>query len=378
MGSSRFMLSAGKNDSLKAQYREVKDAFGDAALMVSGPYRDAGRRVEGIAEDIRSSMKWQFFRRPIDATMAALSPRNMFPRGKTALEVPFALSSRPLHTACDSAGDVAGAETEWMEGKAHRVVDLASLDLLAVAVLRRLGIPSLLAYAHPDRSDPAVVMLDTIAAATGQQGVRSTPCIIALEREPVILNFIPPFSLELGSSGWVHSVEALDSDAVLSIMRLRSAHRHARKLMGQVADGALLSIAEGRILSASIAHTLFDGIGLWSCGEAEGAARAAGRARHGRDGVVSIRELAESEHVHTLTCPIHRAIEASGAILCESAKEELSAALGAVIRGERVPQEELSLVMSSHPCVLRLAEYGKIAESMDAHMHPAKGCEDVH
>jgi hypothetical protein len=195
MARSSFIILSDNPSMMEAQERKLRYGLRSSGLCLEGPYSDRHDSVSKLTESVRSRSECGIpdLAMAALATIKPLGPSGRFHTEKPWIDIPFALGSNPVDSDCGYAGGIMHSPTEDGEGGKIRRVDIESLVILGVAVLRRLGIPSFPAYQHPDL-DCAVVKNNEADAM--KKGIRLNwiplPGIVAFEDEIRFLSIIPP------------------------------------------------------------------------------------------------------------------------------------------------------------------------------------------
>ncbi len=373
MGSSKFILNDRKAGSVRAQFRRLNEAFGDQGLKLEGPYEDKGEEIAKLSSEVKNRMATSISH-PIMATVATLAPQNLPVNEASWLRRPFVLDQEMVND-CESAGMMVGNRVIRKGGREYSAVDLDSLCVVGVSVLRTLGVPSFMAYVHYDTSHRIIQLGALLASITGARPPeKPLPAIMVLDKRSQLFTFAPPYVLEFPVPAHVASIEVLDERALSCILRARAAYIGRNELMSAA---AAISVEgeDNKLRAAGIGHTLFQGISSWTLNELRHDKEIAAHVLSRDPGsVVSIRDHAESDFVHKIVCPVHHMIEASVEILCPEAKEVAAKLLGGLAEGSQVEVSMLAAELVAHPCFEGYREYFELATIMNEHVHPLGEC----
>lgn len=340
-----------------AQHEEFSRSFRSQALCIEGPFADVRGAVADLAGYVRQLMR-RSGERAVSVTRATLAPMNMPGQPPSLLTIPFIdkmLAAAP-YAPKDCAGAVALAEPGEFRDRKVRVADMQELAMLAVAILRRLGVESFFGVFHYEDG--------------GKNG--RTPCIVLPQPgHAVAAEFILPPSAVGVISGKAIALEILDADALLSITRMKQALTYARGLMAGSGD---CNREKNELRAMQIAHLAGAGTALWAVNEwALENRRAAGIS-----GFVSIRETVQQECIHPLMCaPCHENM-AIAEILGESAPEALLRARAAMPHGRVLKLADFIETPSRLRNALeRVGEYMRLAAIMSLHFHSEGECGEM-
>jgi hypothetical protein len=302
MAASKFIINSERSKVIKVQYRKLQDDFRDAGLGVDGPYMDRRNAVAELSEEVRLRMR-KGVEHPVAATIATIGPQNVPTSDRSWLKTPFILSSKLVNER-SCAGEIATARASESDKTPCIAVDLEALSVLAVAVLRRMEIPSFLAYVHFDENNPAIRMRRAIENILGNgPGAPCTPCILAFDKNTTLFSFIPPYTMDFPAPGSVKSLEILDDEAVKALLMMRTAHLQTMGIMRSVKESVEDFPDERRVRAMAIGHLLHAGTEAWSLKDAgrdvRNAAQLIGKDHRQFE---SVREIAEDELVHPITC----------------------------------------------------------------------------
>lgn len=387
MGRSHFIIASGKERVQKAQFRKFNDEFGKRSLGTEGPFADFRNAVEELTGRVKGRMR-QYNEQPVSATITALAPQSNW-TPYSWLKVPFILGDNEKHFE-DNAGAIACSKTIDHEDKKVRPVTLEELTVLAVAVLRRLGVPAFYSVLHPVKnpngdeiqqfilpSNPVFLPFVSIL----HPGIQK-PFIFLPESgsKQKATSLLPPFQHSIDKPAV--ALEVLDGGAVLSLLKIKSITAEVAALMRDVAERDPDFEDEGFIRAIGIGHTLFEGENLWTMGEVDSSIQLI-RELFGpkADTLESIRQIVEKSDIHKIKCHSCHSKVASEKIVCDSAKEALSWA----ISFSHDEDEELKLEIDpkkligsiAHACVGKLIAYMNLATKMIEHTHPSSECEQV-
>ncbi|MEW5996624.1 MAG: hypothetical protein AB1657_03450 [Candidatus Micrarchaeota archaeon] len=394
MSRSVFILASGKPAVTSAQLRRVRDEFRDQGLRLEGPYSDRKDALGEIVNNVRQRLKLS----PHDeltATLLTLAPQNLpagFSMGEASwLRVPFILAVRkgPDVDEKQTAGEVASSEPIRHNDSLARITDSQEITMLTVSVLRRLGIESFYAVAHLSREffGQAIAAAGIPANVVGQSGTFAfqEPCVLIPQGSGAkIMRFAPPGILGLDGSHPITAVEVLDGDALRSLLVLKRAASEARNLMNNVGSRSEEFVNEGGVRAAAIGHAIHEGSRLWTPDCAHAGIDTARSIINPSESpaVESVRESAEREYVHQITCRACHTLWAATTLLCDNAKAVmliLSSMAHENAWMESGPQGLLGKVIEGlaghRSCVQRFDAYMGLARDMNGHIHPASECE---
>lgn len=390
MARSLFVLASERPAATAAQLRRIRNEFRGEGLGLEGPYSDRRDALEEITYGVKTRVKFSAHDL-LHATLMTLAPQNppvgVSLRETSWLREPFVLTVRKGQEVDEkqTAGEVASSEPVKHREDLARIADSQEITMVAVSVLRRLGIESFYAVAHLNRSffEQAIAASGIQATIVGQSGsfAFQEPCVLIPEgKKAKIMRFAPPEVLELGGSSPITAVEVLDNDALRSLLIIKSAASEARNLMEEGANHEFESGAA--IRAAGIGHAIHQSRLLWTPDQAhEGIDAAISMVNPSESPVIeSVRETAEREHVHPITCHGCHTLRAGLTLLCDGAKTVL-VALGAVTHGkiwEESPQGPFGKIieaLTDHSCVRRFGAYMELANTMNTHIHPLSECE---
>ena len=352
MGKSVFLLPRANDDAVRIQMRKVREELGPG-LKLEGPFSDKAGAVTGIADRMRSIVSGTEHR--MRAAMINLMPQDCvhgnFPHSK--LDIPFIMSTGPHRGWVDypeSAGAVASIGTvEFGNGEARRV-DIIELTMLMISVLRMLRIECY--YALSTCSEPK--LRDDGLSLAGF----TMPVIIIPNGPSFGLASAIPEQIKLFSVLPPDSFEVLDEDALLCLIKLQNAYKHAEALMKDIA--AHEPRPEGELRSIRIGHMVSEGRSLWAMPDAI----------HANGDPVSARVKFEKGIVRIMTSiPQHTWIAAS-VMFPEEIREIMHKSAG----GRLAKPAELLDAISRQPSTPAFMRYIKLTRVMKEHLHAKSEC----
>jgi len=373
MGKSAYLFTPAKHRSVHAQLRKLRDDLGQG-LRLEGPFSDNDGAVADIATHVRAVSLFSRIS-PIDATALTLRPQNRLPEGlrPSLLKMPFILEPGQeggWRNYPESAGGVASRSGVEYNGGWARPAGASELNILAVAVLRALDVECHLSRAvcHVPEIDERITRAGGISAGVL---VPAITCISGSESR--MLSIVPEHMAYLGNSS-LTSFEVLDSDAVLSVIKLRNTLRHAKALMLDVARHEERFDGERSLRFIRMGHMLHEGMTLWTMRDAKAdLASARGIFGPGKlEGVMSFREMIGRDVVRTLTNPVAHARSAASLML----PKELLRRLGDYAQnGSRIlTVSEFLDMISKEPAMAMFGEYVLSTPIINEHMHAASTC----
>jgi len=359
----------------RTQVRKLRDELGSGGLKLEGPFSDRDGAVAEIADRVRCRARRLAGSDEIKSTIFTLMHQDVLPPGfpeicRSQLEFPFVsgLFVRGSHEQQETAGAIANKARVTLNGKEARRVTAEELTMLGVSVLRSLGIESYYLAIHFDASHLNAA-LSPLNADVRASAVPSIGILIGKRLE--IASLSPIDAATLGVLP-ISSLEALDNDAVLSILKMSNAWTFSRSLMRDIREEELQVEEEGCLRSMEIGHTLFDGVSLWALEDALSGAEAY-RQMFGRpeeSPFRSIREEAEERYARALARSQRHAEAAARILLCGALQGEIGSF------HEKDGFEEIleSLPFEQHTCVSSLAEYFSLVDTMEEHVHRPTEC----
>lgn len=381
MGRSFFMINSAKHGAVKLQFRKMWDEIGSCSLSLEGPFADHKNALAGIAEDVRKRMLAASDASPLLATILTLAPQNAPISEASWLKPPFIISfERSGNDIRDSAGVIASSKPVTGDAGTFRQADPDDLELLGVAILRRLGIPCFYSFAHLEETRPAVLINAGAAHAVSAKMGTSVPCINVVDGDvPMIYSMRPPFVFGSMSNLPISSIEMLDDNALLSIIKMKVASLAAESLMRDVASSGEDFHGEGRIRAAAIGHTLHKSSLLWTPDEVNQARLLSTSLLNldGAEGMVSARDISEYRYVHDILCPVHHIEKAASIILSDEAKSAAKGLDVLAAADNQFSKERFLAVMEQHPSVQRLVLYMTLTTDIGDHLHSSDRCPDL-
>lgn len=369
MSRSVFVKQSQSPESLR---QEIRSRLG-SGLALEGPFSDVGGSLKRIAGTLRSLVSQN--RSPLDVTMNAMIPFNLSDAALGVLDVPFVLgSSFSDGFKGDCAGAIASGEAHEFEGRKVRPVDGEELNLVAIALLRRLGIESHYSYAHFNGSTPEAQIAKRIAEDAGLDLELPSPAILLPEGNPRLIIIMPPAVLPCPSGTYPVSTEVLDDDALQSIIRLKLAALSSEALMREVAEGAESYPGEWIRKAKDIGHMLHYGISGWDVMEAR---REASSSSGDGGGVFeSIRDVADGRHVRFVKDPLTQMTSAARMIFDSETQQKFFSNLDEAICKGEFGLSELLMGIDDHGMVGKLKRYVDLAKLSNDHIHPADSCKE--
>ncbi len=372
MGKAVFVL--GSKRHRKVQLRRMRDGFLGSGLGLKGPLCDNRGGVEKIACEIRENKSPEGL---VKTTMDALAPQNQSSAVKSVLEVPFVLDSgeerRQNAELHETAGEVASSKTVEYRGSRARPVELPELNMLGVGVLRRLGIKSFFSYLHILQPPGTSVSRDLMCL----------PCMSVFEDKPQTLLFHQPHTIDVSDLDMPMALEILDSDALLSVLKLRLVVASTMSLMNDLCSRKPHVPHEGILRAKYIGHSLYAALSSWTLEEAEEEAGWA-KSRAAAEGLSlrSIREITEEES-HFISCPVCHLATAGSLMLCDEAKRELASLSRNILENMENRISDVDAFLSTiieqmpraHACMLNLMGYMVFANIINQHIHPLEECD---
>jgi hypothetical protein len=368
MARSLFLVCSDRKKVNRLQFRRLGNRLGEQSLGLSGPCADRIGAVEVIADDVRKRLKSGTDMDPVESAVSALTPWNLPSKRDSWLKVPFIIGK-----GCQAldAGSVASSEPVEFEGGSTRVTDLEELTLLALGVLRRLGVESHYSYMHFGSDDPVV----KLAKQLMQEGVPIiSPCILVPGKDPRLVTLVPPYGMQFSQATPNSALEVLDDDALLSLLKIKCARTSSMELMEDVAEREAEFPDEGGFRARAIGHLLYSGMSMW---RPEDAARSVTEAAEllslDKGRLQSIRQVYEMTHVNNIMSPALHGYEAAGVIICEEILDEVSN----MLMSGTIDLKQLYRDLPSHSCLERYMMYMDLAAAINSHIHPMSECDDM-
>ena len=363
MGKSFFIVPTASEGAISAQVGRMRR---DICLKPDGPFSERGEAVDRIADQVRERAK-RSGDSEVETAIISLAPQNRIcdDSQRSTLDVPFILGTAPhggWQDFPESAEAVASIRAVKFNGGGARSTGAPELTMLALSVLRRLGVECYFTLCTCS-AQPHSTTTDTGAGFEGQ----IVPIITAPTDSGIELSSIASPS-EFFSVYPVVALEVLDDDAFLSYIKLQNAFWHARTLMSDMADPGLTEAIRA-LRCIQIGHTLHEGMTLWTLFDAQSdlsIARNAFGERRIR-GMDSFRRIVGQGIVQTMTGLKEHTMAAASAMLPEKIMQKV------------VAEEEASDIMRLldtlvHPSVQPFREYVRSIPMMSAHTHPVSGC----
>jgi hypothetical protein len=354
-----------------AQIHFIRDQLG-RGLELEGPFSDKGGAVAEIADRVRTSPLYRG-RHVVDATLHAILPQDLLHSGfpPSQLEIPFILPEGVAAHCPESAGEVASSPTVGYRGGKAREADVAALTLLAVSVLRELGVETYFSLYNFGSDD----FHETLSALGIGFIPEHIPVIIAPGSPESMIGAVIPDPLNCFLNASPEAFEVLDNDAVLSLIKIRNAFRYTEELMAGIANRMPKSEAERTVrsvqMSMQIGHMLHEGMALWTPEQAvESSTRARGFL--GSIGQKSARLGAGENMIHTMICMSCHAVAAASAMLPLESSQEIIRLLGESKHGVDIFKLLDSIPQS--PAIEPFREYFAAACLMNEHVHAASEC----
>jgi len=226
MGKSVFLLPTSSIRSNKAQLRRLRDELGAGALKLEGPFSDRDGAVAEIADHVRRRVRCSVGTNEIETTVLTLMHQDVLPPGfpeirLSQLEVPFVtgLFVPGFSEEQETAGAVAHKTKVTFKGKEARRVTSEELTMLGVSVLRSLGIESYYMVSHFDTTH-----LDAVLSPLNAKVQESSiPSIGILMGGRLVTTSLSSLDAALLRVLPLASLETLDNDAALSLLKMRNA-----------------------------------------------------------------------------------------------------------------------------------------------------------
>ncbi len=358
MATSTFILNTARKPLIKAQTRILEDRLGDQGSSLKGVFADRNGQIEELAGLARYAMElWSLS--PLKASLSVLRPANDASKGRSMMKVPFKiLNDRSPHTL-DSAAAIASKEPT--EDNGGQVIELNVMEhtMLAIAVLRRMGIRSSFCF------------MGTGACPPGE----SYPVIFVHQEDPLIMcpassaiSHLPITGSEDAAAKTLENLtmEVLDDDALSAYIQITRAYRAVCTFMEEVKADSLPALARPMV-SVSLGHELYAAAQSWDI-------RDALKAKEQLKEMIgpscppasSIRELLERGYVGRVRDP--------GSHLAEFAKG-LGIELPSSADKEGVKELIQTVVRHPNEILGLLDEYGQLMRSMISHFHPLSECK---
>lgn len=377
MAKSVFLLNSGRR-KMRAQLRRLEPLRG-TALKLEGPFRDDHGELSRLLDQIRAGRpRCRSAQKPLIATMLALGPQNIPFTTRSWLETPFILGENPEETDFSSAGDIAACRPVSAYGSMFRSLDLESITMIAVAVLRRFGVPALFAYQHIDPEQPELKLVALSCLLRGEEAVLNPiPSIVVMDGLD-ILAFSPPEISDFPGGRLIKGLEVLGDDALTAVMKIKTAYLNMLQLMDDMGSRSQYFEGEGRMRAISIGHLFYEGISAWRLKEAEQSLKdTEGIMSQGDSGLKSVRRLAEDYQLRTAVCPVHHISLAADIILDREDKELLNHLVGAATRKEFPLLSSIIGQIPDRGSFRKLYAYMEFGKQIKEHLHPAKLCKDI-
>ncbi len=312
MGKSVFFGPSKEKDAQIKQMRKLRDKFGLDSLKLDGPFLDKSGAAAKIAAQVQSWTEDSPRDNVIQTAVRTLLPQNKLPGNlpsdcRSRLEIPFIAGTAPggwQKRYPEIAGETASAGAVEYNGGLARPAGAVALTTLAMSVLRMLGvecyfsqctcIPNIPEEALPAGTE-ATIVLHVLP-------LRTAPIIIVPDGpRPRQLSLIPDYGFFSNVTNL--SFEVLDSDALMALIKLHNARRHAMALMTDLMNYLPGSDEERTSRAVRIGHMVHEGVSLWKLSDAEedlGSARKLfGPYEHQLN---SARYDLEDDIVHAITC----------------------------------------------------------------------------
>ncbi len=372
MGRSVYLIAPANARSMHAQLRRLNDQFGEQNLKLEGPFADKDGAIADIADRVRMVSRFNSIDL-INATMVMLKPQNKLPKDEqpSLLDAPFIADSLPLdgwQSYPESAGETASRGAVEYEGGWARIAEPTDLNVLAVSVLRRLKVECYFAMAVCRIPD------ETVTRAGIQSGGIILPAIIWPSGSETRTFSIIPKDNDILAASSSTSFEAMDDDAILSLITLKNAHKHAKSLMADIAKRQQAFEGERPLRCMEIGHMVHNAVSLWTLPEAqEDIGRAKGMLGPGKlEGIESVRERIGQSLVRTITDPKTHAMAAAAVMLPEDLRLR--------VRGYAEGKTSMNLLkfletVSNHPAMSPFREYLSLSFGMNDHLHHASECK---
>jgi hypothetical protein len=371
MGKSVYLLPSDNAGFNREQLRKLRNGLG-SGLGLEGPFSDRGGAIAKLSEDVGSRMRFGT-EGTVDAVLATLSQMNLpgIMRPNSWLRTPFHVGGLSAGAWEDEscAGTIAGRKPVTRGGNGVRIADPYELNLLAVSLLRTLGIESYYAFFRYNMDFLGQIPREMSAFINGLKG----SCIILPQDEgPRIAILIPPFSESLAASPLSY-VEAVGADSVLSLMTIMNAKAQANSLMKDMAGQGLELPMEGESRAIRVGHTLYEGCRLWTPEQAASDSKAAKRAFNFRGKMESVRRDIESDYVQPVTSHEQHLVEAISAIAGKDIIEKISR----IASEDASPEHVLGMLdeFARLECVQRVNAYMQYVQLMVSHVHAPSDCE---
>ncbi|MDD5172165.1 MAG: hypothetical protein PHF60_03965 [Candidatus ainarchaeum sp.] len=386
MGRSIFILGSEKRGADKVQVRKFRDEFRSKGLGVSGPFADSHDALAELTDHVKKDMSARGVS-PIDATLSALVPRNAWGSGASSLQVPFVVtdSYSEDNIVRDCAGAIASSAPVMRDGTAFREISPVHLELLTVAVLRRLGMECFYAVMHPDHSSPITQIFDGLAARIGTGSVSPMSCVLVVGKNPEIYSMRVPFvSLPLVSAETLSiALEVLDDDATHSLLKLEVAVESCVTLMHEVATKQQSFDGEWSTRAIAIGHTIHAAKVLWTPEEiSQGIVDASDLLSiPAPDGLSSIGDSSEGTVFHPLNClPCHA--KTALATMLPIVTIDAIKGMGGLPEGVQMlsegayvlPPDETHKLLEQSGFSEKFGTYMSLVETMGAHIHQMDEC----
>jgi hypothetical protein len=374
MGKSVFLATNARGMISGIQIERLRAELGRFSLSLDGPFSDKGGAVAELARTIQAG----YDSGDVPSIVkASLLPQNSLPPDapwseRSVLDVPFIVRRLPKcgwQDYPESAGAVAGAPAVEFNGGLARDVGAAELTILAVSVLRTLGVACHFSLAHCPISQceallgpGTYVVPATVPSIILPMGNDLGRMSLISDHTGLFSTFEPAF------------VEVLDNEAVLSSIRLRNAMEHAKTLMADLAKHEPLFPGEAELRCRQVGHMLHDAMSLWALSEAQkDSALAITLCRLA--GIKSYRETKGEPIIANMTDPRRHIHVASSVMLCEElgqmmdASPDTDAAQGVV--------EFMCATLRHGCCMPQFNEYiSRWIPMINGHLHPVSECRD--
>ncbi|MBD3210395.1 hypothetical protein GF318_03365 [Candidatus Micrarchaeota archaeon] len=377
MGRSLFIVNSRNTDAVRAQFRRFSKDFKGTGLSVEGPFSDRRLSVESIAEHVRKRMHFCKINRPAETVVSTVAPQNMRTSFRSWLEVPFILDElglEPFPVGC--AGDIPLIEPVDYKSAAAIPASLQDLNLLAVSVMRRLGVPTHYAYLHYDEGICPATLRQQVSSFSGVPFEIPLPCFVVQGDGTGIHSLQHPFKLKYPNSISGNAVEILDDDAVSAILRLRQARRLRTSLLydAMFRDYAVVALT-GHLKAMEMGHLIYEGAMLWKRHDVMKTIDTMFSLAGDQPRFTSIREIAEDRYVFDITSVDKHALDAANCLLSEGSREKLfdflykKPGMGVAEGAEKV--------LSGEPDYPSFAYYTAMIDMILFHIHPESECIEL-
>lgn len=399
MGKSVFILPSKDKTFNREQFQQMRRKLGISQLKLEGPFSEYDGGVSKIVNHVRTVMKHPGCGDALRATFYTLMPhpkKALDPQTKNdwkdfisapSLDIPFVNGLPTWDIERLNSGSIAQSVPFKHNGSLVRGVTPDEILILAVSVLRSLGVESYYGVTCQNTANLPVGLLDGIEVLSSPY--KLIPSVIIIPNDDLgnssalrVLHWNVDF---ISKPEWI---EIPDHEALLSIMKIKNARRYADELLNEVKCGNLQNVMDRTTRAVHIGHTLFEGRSLWTKDQVMGdVAQAKKSFKHHESSkiLLSVRESIEYEYAHMIycsSCHTHAAI--SAIIDVEKARLNFPSpihgtdpftmleSVGINLKSEPYFSEDSSVPVDIQ---LILIQYILLANMMNYHLHDKSDCQ---